>query len=47
MKIINTFETSVTAKVIVKTDVDVQTWYLLSDRTTTQNKDDLNRAIGI
>lgn len=40
------FETSVTAKVIVKTDTDVQTWYLLSDRTTTQNKDDLNRAIG-
>ena len=40
------FETSVTAKVIVKTDTDIQTWYLLSDRTTTQNKDDLNRAIG-
>lgn len=43
---IEKFETSVTAKVIVKTDTDVQTWYLLSDRTTTQNKDDLNRAIG-
>ena len=40
------FETSVTAKVIVKTDTDVQTWYLLSDRTTTQNKDDVNRARG-
>lgn len=40
------FETSVTAKVIVKTDTDVQTWYLLSDRTTTQNKDDVNRATG-
>lgn len=40
------FETSVTAKVIVKTDTDVQTWYLLSDRTTTQNKDNKNRAIG-
>lgn len=43
---IEKFETSVTAKVIVKTDTDVQTWYLLSDRTTTQNKDHLNRAIG-
>ena len=40
------FATSVTAKVIVKTDTDVQTWYLLSDRTTTQNKDDVNRARG-
>lgn len=43
---IEKFETSVTAKVIVKTDTDVQKWYLLSDRTTTQNKDDVNRAIG-
>lgn len=43
---IEKFETSVTAKVIVKTDTDVQTWYLLSDRTTTQNKDDVNRARG-
>lgn len=40
------FETSVTAKVVVKTDTDIQTWYLLSDRTTTQNKSDVNRAIG-
>lgn len=40
------FETSVIAKVIVKTDTDIQKWYLLSDRTTTQNKDDTNRAIG-
>ena len=40
------FETSITAKVIVKTDTDLQTWYLLSDRTTTQNKDDVNRAKG-
>lgn len=40
------FETSVTAKVVVKTDTDVQTWYLLSDRTTTQNKSDVNRVIG-
>ena len=40
------FETSVIVKVIVKTDTDVQKWYLLSDRTTTQNKDDENRASG-
>ena len=40
------FETSVTAKVVVKTETNVQTWYLLSDRTTTQNKDDINRADG-
>ena len=40
------FETSVIAKVIVKTNTDVQKWYLLSDRTTTQNKDDTNRASG-
>lgn len=40
------FETSVTAKVVVKTDTDIQKWYLLSDRTTTQNKDDVNRATG-
>lgn len=40
------FETNVIAKVIVKTDLDVQKWYLLSDRTTTQDKDDVNRAIG-
>ena len=40
------YETKVIAKVIVKTDTDVQKWYLLSDRTTTQNKDDTNRASG-
>lgn len=40
------FETNVIAKVVVKTDTDVQKWYLLSDRTTTQNKDDVNRALG-
>lgn len=40
------FETSVIAKVIVKTDTDVQKWYLLNDRTTTQDKDDTNRASG-
>ena len=40
------FETNIIAKVVVKTDTDIQKWYLLSDRTTTQNKDDINRAIG-
>ena len=40
------FETSIIAKVIVKTDTDVQKWYLLNDRTTTQDKDDTNRASG-
>lgn len=40
------FETNIIAKVVVKTDTDVQKWYLLSDRTTTQNKDDTNRAEG-
>ena len=40
------FETSVISKVVVKTDTDIQTWYLLSDRTTTQDKDDVNRALG-
>lgn len=40
------FETSVTAKVVVKTDTDIQKWYLRSDRTVTQDKDDPERAIG-
>lgn len=40
------FETSIIAKIIVKTDTDIQKWYLLSDRTTTQNKDNVNRANG-
>ena len=40
------FETSVIVKVIVKTDTDVQKWYLLSDRTTTQDKDNTDRASG-
>ena len=43
---IEKFETNVISKVVVKTDTDVQKWYLLSDRTTTQNKDDTNRAEG-
>ncbi len=40
------FETEVVAKVIVKTDTNVQKWYLLNDRTTTQNMNDENRAFG-
>lgn len=40
------FETDVIAKVVVKTDTDVQVWYLLNNRTTTQNKNDKNRATG-
>jgi hypothetical protein len=40
------FETNIIAKVVVKTNTDIQKWYLLSDRTTTQNKDDKNRAVG-
>ncbi len=43
---IEKFETNVIAKVVVKTDTDIQKWYLLSDRTTTQNKSDINRATG-
>lgn len=43
---IEKFETSITAKVVIRTDTDIQTWYLLNNRTTTQNKDDVNRAIG-
>ena len=40
------FETSVISKVVVKTETDVQKWYLRSDRTTTQDKDDPERAVG-
>lgn len=40
------FKANIIAKVVVKTDTDIQRWYLLSDRTTTQNKDDVNRAVG-
>ena len=43
---IENFETNVIAKVVVKTETDIQEWFLLSDRTTTQNKDDINRASG-
>ena len=40
------FETSIISKVVVKTETDVQKWYLRSDRTTTQDKDDPERAVG-
>lgn len=40
------FETSIISKVTVKTDTDIQSWYLLSDRTTTQDKENKNRAYG-
>ena len=40
------FETEIVAKVIVKTDTDVQKWYLLSNRTTTQDMNNKNRAYG-
>lgn len=39
-------ETNITAKVVVKTDTDVQEWYLLNDRTITQDKSNVNRAYG-
>lgn len=40
------FEANVTAKVVVKTDTDVQIWYLKSNRTTTQDINDTDRAEG-
>lgn len=43
---VENFETTVISKVVVKTDTDIQTWYLLSDRTTTQDKDNEERAKG-
>lgn len=39
-------ETNIIAKVVVKTDTDVQEWYLLNDRTITQDKSNVNRAYG-
>lgn len=39
-------ETNIIAKVVVKTDTDVQEWYLLNDRTITQDKSNINRAYG-
>lgn len=40
------FETNIIAKVVVKTETDIQKWYLLSDRTTTEDKNNENRAVG-
>ena len=40
------FETNIIAKVVVKTETDIQKWYLLSDRTTTEDKKNENRAVG-
>jgi len=41
------FETNVTAKVTVLCgDNSEHTWYLLNDRTTTDDEDDENRAVG-
>lgn len=39
-------ETNIIAKVVVKTDTDVQEWYLLNNRTITQDKSNINRAYG-
>lgn len=39
-------EANIIAKVVVKTDADVQEWYLLNDRTITQDKSNVNRAYG-
>lgn len=41
------FETNVTAKVTVKTDTDIQSFFLRSDRTTTTDINDPERAIGL
>ena len=40
------FETSVTTKVVVKTDTDIQNFFLLSDRTVSTDVDDPDRAKG-
>lgn len=40
------FETDVVSKVVVLTDTDTYTLYLLNDRTTTTDKDNMNRADG-
>lgn len=40
------FETSITTKVVVKTDTDVQNFFLLSDRTVSEDIDDPDRAKG-
>lgn len=41
------FETSVITKVIVKTDTDIQKFYLRCDRTVTEDVTDEQRAIGL
>ena len=41
------FETNVTAKVTVKTDTDIQSFFLRSDRTTTTDINDPERATGL
>ena len=43
---IEVFETEVISKVIVLTDTNTYTLYLLNDRTTTTNQNDKNRAEG-
>ena len=40
------FETDVVSKVVVLTDINTYTLYLLNDRTTTTNKNNVNRAEG-
>lgn len=40
------FETDIVSKVVVITDTNTYTLYLLNDRTTTTNKNDTNRAEG-
>ena len=40
------FETDVVSKVVVLTDTNTYTLYLLNDRTTTTNKNNVNRAEG-
>lgn len=40
------FETAIVAKVIIKTDTNIQEWYLLNDRTTTQDINNEERAFG-
>lgn len=43
---VEVFKTDVLVKVTVKTSSNIQKWYLRSDRSITQNKDDPERAIG-
>lgn len=43
---VEVFKTELTAKVRIKTSKNVQTWYLLNNRTTTQDLNNENRATG-